>query len=294
MKNIFKYVGIIALMCFSFYYTKEAAEFMRKDDAVMRQINEYASTHNRKCVEGYITEKGVVLGISGLIVDENLSYSMMKGSGFNESLIKYKDNPCVVTLDNNKKDYIIAGNPSKNSVSLIINITNGKSIEDIISVTKYKDVRISLLADYIYLDKNKDLVAKLLKDNYDFLYKGDNDEDLSKYLKTFQEIDKSKKTFCVSLDNNVLEYCYKKDLNTIKSDKIYKSKYLSNIKRNLSKGDIIILDESSNLKTEIGVIINYIKSRGLKIVTVSEHLKWFPKIGTVFFTFSLHKKLILK
>ncbi len=274
MKNIFKYVGIIALMCFSFYYTKEAAEFMKKDDAVMKQINEYASSHNTKCVEGYITEQGVVLGINGLIVDEDLSYSIMKGSGFNESLIKYKDSPCVVNLENNKKDYIIGGNPSKNSVSLIINITNGKSIEDIISVVEYKNVKVSLLSDYIFLNNNKELVNKLINNNYDFLYKGDNDEDLNKYLNSLRSIDKNIKPFCVNLDNNnILEDCYKKDLNTIKTNKIYKNKYLSNIRKNLSKGDIIILEESSSLKSEIGVVINYIKSRGLKIITVSELLK---------------------
>ena len=274
MKNIFKYVGIIALMCFSFYYTKEAAEFMKKDDKVMKEINEFASTHDKKCVEGYITEDGVVLGINGLIVDKDLSYSMMKGSGFNESLIKYKDSSCVVTLDNNKKDYIIAGNPSKNSVGIIINITNGKTIEDIIPILEYKIVKVSLLSDYIYLSNNKELIAKLINNGYDLLYKGDNDEDLNKYLSLLKTIDNKIKPFCVYLDNdNTLEYCYKKDLNTIKTNKIYKNKYLSNIRKNLSKGDIIILDESSSLKNEIGVIINYIKSRGLKIVTVTELLK---------------------
>ncbi len=274
MKNIFKYIGIVALMCFSFYYTKEAAEFMKKEDSVMKEINEYASTHNKKCVEGYITQDGVVLGINGLVVDENLSYSMMKGSGFNESLIKYKDSPCVVTLDNNKRDYIIGGNPSKNSVSLIINVTNGKSIKDIISVTEYKGVKVSLLVDYIYLDNNKNLIKELINNGYDLLYKGDNDEDLNKYLNSLKQINKNIKPFCVYLDNNnILEYCYKKDLNTIKTNKIYKNKYLSNVKKGLSKGDIIVLEESSNLKNEIGVIINYIKSRGLKIITITELLK---------------------
>ena len=274
MKNFFKYIGIFVLMCFSFYYTEQAAELMKKDDSVMREINEYASTHNRKCVEGYITEEGVVLGINGLVVDENLSYSMMKGSGFNESLIKYKDSPCVVTLDNNKKDYIIGGNPSKNSISLIINVINGKTIEDIINITEYKGVKVSLLIDYIYLDNNKELITKLLNSGYDLLYKGDNDEDLNKYLNSLKEISKTFKPFCGYIDNsNMLEYCYKKDLNTIKANKIYKTKYLSNIKRGLSKGDIIVLYESSNLKSELGVIINYIKSRGLKIVTVSDLLK---------------------
>lgn len=274
MKNIFKYVGIISLMCFSFYYTKEAAEFMKNDDVVMKQINEYASIHNTSCIEGSVTEEGVILGVSGLIVDENLSYRIMKGTGFNESLIKYKESPCVLSLENNKRNYIIGGNPSKNSVSLIINVTNGKSIEDIISISEYKNIKLNLLTDYIYLENNKTLVKKLIDNNYEFLYKGDNDEDLNKYLKVLKEINKNVKPFCVYLDNdNTLEYCYKKDLNTIKTSKIYNNKYLSNVKEDLSKGDIIILSESVQLKNEIGVIINYIKSKGLEIKTIKEILK---------------------
>lgn len=273
MKKIFKYIGIFALACFSFYYAKEAAEFMKKDDAVMEQINRYASTHNTGCREGYITEDGVVLGVNGLVVDENLSYTSMKGSGFNESLIKYKENPCVVSLENNRKDYIIGGNPSKKAVSLIINVINGKNIEDIVSTSEYKEVKLNFLTDYIYLENNKELVKRLINNNYNFLYKGDQDEDLSKYLKALKEIVKDQKPFCVYLDDdNILEYCYLKDLNTIKTNKIYKNQYLNNIRKNLSKGDIIILDESINLKNEIGVIINYIKSRGLKIINISELL----------------------
>ncbi len=274
MKNIFKYIGIISLMCFSFYYTKEAAEFMKKEDAVMKKIDEYADTHNTSCIEGSITEEGVILGVNGLVVDKDLSYRTMKVSGFDESLIKYKESPCVVSLENNKRNYIISGNPSKNSVSLIINVTNGKSINEIVSISDYKGVKLNLLTDYIFLENNKLLVKKLINNGYEFLYKGDNDEDLNKYLKVLKEIDKENKPFCVYLDNNnILEYCYKKDLNTIKTNKFYKNKYLSSIKKDLSKGDIIILDESANLKNEIGVIINYIKSRGLEIKTLKEALK---------------------
>ena len=242
MKNIFKYIGMIALTCFSFYYTKEVAEYMKKDDVVMKQITEYASHHNTKCVEGYITDKGVVIGVNGLVVDENLSYSLMKGSEFDESLIKYKDSSCVVTLDNNKKDYIIGGNPSKNSVSLVINIMTGKFIEDIVSIAEYKDVKFSLLSDYIYISNNKELIEKLINNGYDFLYKGDNVDDLRKYLEELNKISKKSKPFCVELNSSNKTDCYKNDLNTIKPEKIYKSKYLSNVRKNLSKGDFIILE----------------------------------------------------
>lgn len=265
MRNFFKYIGLISLTCFSFYYTKEIAEFMKNDDVVMKEIEEYASTHNKECIEGYITDEGVVLGITGLIVDKDSSYSAMKGTGFNSSLIKYKDSSCVVSKENNKKNYILSGNPHKKSISLIINITNGKSINEIISISKIKNIKLSFLIDYKYLENNKEL----LNNNYDILYKGNSEKDLKEFLKLL----KNKNTFCIYMNNNdVLDYCSNNDLNTIKTNKIYNNNYLSNIKKDLSKGDIIILDESINLKNELGVIINYIKSRGLKIITVTEHL----------------------
>lgn len=263
MEKIFRYTGLIVLICFSFYYTKVVAEFMKNDDAVMKEIENYAYTHNKECIEGYITDEGVVLGITGLIVDKDSSYSAMKGTGFNSSLIKYKDSSCVVSKENNKKNYILSGNPHKKSISLIINITNGKSINEIISISKNKNVKLSFLIDYKYLENNKELL-----NNYDILYKGNNEKDLKLFL---QEL--NNKTYCVYTDNdNILKYCSNNKINTIKTNKRYDKNYLTNIKNNLSKGDIIILDESINLKNELGVIINYIKSRGLKIIPVTEHL----------------------
>ena len=273
MKNFFKCIGLITLICFSFYYTKEAAEFFKNDDAVMKEIEKYANTHNKECIEGYINEEGVVLGITGLVVDTNSSYSAMKGVGFDSSLIKYKESPCIVSLKNNKKDYIIGGNPSKKSVSLIINITNGKYINDIVSTAEYKNIKLSFLVDYKYLESNKELFKNLLNNNYDILYKGTSEDELKKFIKNLKSIDKNKNTLCVYMNSdNILNYCMNNDLNTIKTSKYYNKNYFNNIKSNLSKGDIIILDESINLKNELGVIINYIKSRGLKIIITTNHL----------------------
>ena len=269
MRNFFKYIGIFSLMCFSFYYTKEVAEFFKKDDVVMKEIENFASSHDKECIEGYITEEGVVLGITGLTVDKDLSYSNMQGTSFDSSLIKYKEVPCVTSLDNNKNNYIIGGNPSKNSVSLIINVTNGKSVEDILTILKNKNTKLSFLVDYKYIENNKDIIKKIIDNNHDLLYKGNSEQELKQYLKSI-----NKKIFCVyTNDDNILNYCSHNNLNTIKTNKIYNKNYLANIKNNLSKGSIIILDENINLKNELGVIINYIKSRGIEIKTINYHLQ---------------------
>ena len=270
MKKIFQYIGVIVLMCFSFYYTDKVAKFMNSQDEVMKSINAYAKKYNTECKEGYITEEGVVLGVAGSVVDENSSYSEMKGLGFDISLLEYKENPCVVSKNNNKDDYIIRGNEAKKSVTLIINVINEKNIEDIVKISKSKNINLSILMTYNYLKNNKEFVTKLIDSGFDVLYKGESEEELKKFIKELNNVE----TFCVYQGKEgLLNYCYKNNLNTIKPEKIIKSNYLSNIKTDVKKGDFIILDESVSLKEEIGVIINYIRSRGIKIVTLSEHLK---------------------
>ncbi len=273
MKKIFQYIGILCLTGFSFYYANKVAKLLNGEDTVMKNINEYAQKYDTKCIEGYITDEGVVLGISGLIVDTESSYSQMKGIGFDTSLIDYKENPCVVSKTNNKDNYIIRGNDSKKSVSLIINITNGKNLKKIVEVTKTKNVNISFMINNTFLENNKTYISELINSNYDFLYKGESEEEFKLFLKNIKSIKKDIETFCIYQNSeDTLNYCYKNDINTIKVSKIYSSNYLSNIKTGLNKGDFIIMDESSVLSTEVGVIINYIRSRGLKVVTITKHL----------------------
>lgn len=273
MKKIFQYIGILALTGFSFYYAEKVAHFLNKDDTVMKSINEYAQKYDKECDEGYITDEGVVLGIGGLVVDTELSYFEMKGVGFDSSLIEYKENPCIVSKINNRDNYIIKGNSSKKAVSLIININSGKNLSKIIEITKTKNINVSLLMNNAFLENNKDYIKELINNNYDILYKGNTEEELKSFLSNINMIKDNKEVFCVYQDNDeMLKYCYKNNINTIKTKRIYSSNYLSNVKNKLEKGDFIILEESSNLTTELGVIINYIKSRGLKVITITKHL----------------------
>lgn len=273
MKKVCNYIGLLALMCFSFYYADKVAKFMNNEDEIMKNIKEYAKKYNTECTEGYITEEGVVLGVNGLTVDTESSYYEMKGIGFDASLLSFKENPCIVSKLNNKDDFIIRGNEIKNALSLIINITNGKSISNVLQISKTKNVKLSLMMDDVYLSKNKNTIMTYLNDGNDILYKGKKEEDLKVFLNELKSIDKEAETYCVYENNNtIIDYCFKNNINTIKTEKKYNSSYLSKIKNNIQKGDFIILDESTILKDEIGVIINYIRSRGIKISTISKHL----------------------
>jgi len=125
VKKYFEYAGLIALTCFSFYYTEKVTKIMNSKDPIMVSIEEYKDKVSTDCKEGYITDNGIVLGVNGRVVDVKESYSKMQGYGYNEELMVFNEVECKVNLENSIDNYIIKGNESKNSVSLFINVNDG-------------------------------------------------------------------------------------------------------------------------------------------------------------------------
>ena len=72
MKNYFKYFLIIGFVLFSFYYTDKVTKISEQNNVIMASINDYAIKHDSKCIEGSITEDGIVLGLSGISVNKNM------------------------------------------------------------------------------------------------------------------------------------------------------------------------------------------------------------------------------
>ena len=101
MKQYLKNIIVIFFVLFSFYYTDKVIEISKYNDTILVSINEYASSKDCECREGSINEYGIVLGLSGLKVDKNKSYSNMKGIGFKEELIEYKENKCILNKEDN-------------------------------------------------------------------------------------------------------------------------------------------------------------------------------------------------
>ena len=116
MKNYFKYFLIIGFVVFSFYYTDKVTKISEQNNVIMASINDYALKHDSKCIEGSITEDGVILGLSGISVNKNKSYSNMKGIGFNEKLIEYNKDECILSINNNYDKYIVRDILNRNIV----------------------------------------------------------------------------------------------------------------------------------------------------------------------------------
>ena len=78
---------------------------------------------------------------------------------------------------------------------------------------------------------------------------------------------------CLSINNNkVINLCSKNNLYTIKPTIIIKKSPYITIKKNLFNGSIILFYINNDLTKELKLIIDYINSKGLKIVGLSELL----------------------
>lgn len=263
MKNYFKYFLIIGFVLFSFYYTDKVTKISEQNNVIMASINDYAIKHDSKCIEGSITEDGIVLGLSGISVNKNKSYSNMKGIGFDEKLLEYNKEECILSTNNNYDKYIIAGNNYINNISLVIDVNNGKYFSKMVKIAENKDVSINLLFNYEMLNK----YIESISNHNNILFKGKTKDELNNYIKILHD-----EFYCTNKDGDVIDICKSKKLNSINVINYIDKNLLLNIKKILNNGSIIFIKENEFNLNELSSTINYVKSRGYNIISVSELL----------------------
>lgn len=270
MNDILKCSGIVCLVLFSFFYTEKAVSITNENDPIMKSILEYRKNDTKKCIEGHITDDGAVLGVSGMTLDVNKSYSNMKGIGFSEELLVFDEEKCEVN-SSNIDNYIIGGNKVKDSVSLLLLVDNINMLEEFIKICESKNIKISFVVSGSMVEENKLLFTKVYSKGFDILYTGSDEEDFKKYRNVMKEL--GNKGYCVyTKDDNILNMCKSYKVNTIKTDIIIEKDLLMNVKRVLTKGSFIILKENKYIKDELSASINFIQAKGLKIRTITSHL----------------------
>ena len=254
MKKYFKYVILFVMICFSFYYTSIVKNLSDKNNVVISLINEYSVANDVKCIEGYINEDGVVLSYNGHIVDKENSYSNMKGSVFSESLIEYKKDNCILTKENNVDKYIISGNKNSRNISIVIDIDDKLYYKDMKKIFDSEKVDINYLVSFNDIDLvNKNILIKTNINN----------------IKKFKS--KINSFYCVKYNEfDILKYCKKEHINSIKMINYINSDLLLNTKRILGNGIIIFIKENESNYMELLSTIKYIKSRGFNIVSIDE------------------------
>lgn len=237
------------MVIFSFIYTNKVVDYVDVNNVILSSIDEYALEYDKKCVEGSINEYGVILSFSGKLVDKNKSYSNMKGSIFNEDLIEYKKDECILNKENNYDKYIISGNTIVNNISIVIDVVNKKYYEEMIGILNNYDLSSNLLVNDSF-SGNGDVL----------LYKGSNINEFKK---------KYDKFYCTG---KIINLCEEEKINTIRITNYVDTDLYLNIKKFLNNGNIIFIKESLSNLNELEIVINYIKSRGFNIVSVDELL----------------------
>lgn len=189
----------------------------------------------------------------------------MKGIGFKEELIEYKENKCILNKEDNVDKYIIKGNDYNKNISLVINITNTKYYKNMINVSNNKDVELNLLFNYNDLSNEIDNITN----HSNILFKGKTNEELNNFIKILHN-----EIYCVKIDDfDIKKICSKKKLNSINKVFEIQDNLLNNVKNNIKNGTIFFISENSKNLKELSTTINYIQSRGYKIVTINELLK---------------------
>ncbi len=270
MKKTFEYIGLFVFVIFSFYYTEKVVKLVNDNDPLMEKISLYADETNRACVEGYTTEDGIILGVSGLIVDEDKSYSNMKGFGYSEELFVFEEDLCSVNKSEYIDEYIIKGNESKNAVSLLILVDDAKLVSEINGIAKAKGVNFGYVVSGEVLKENEELFAKLLDDGNDILYGGTNEDDFETFYKIIDELGNN--TYCIYNGEDVISYCSKENVNSVKTDFVYNKNVLLNVKSTLEKGNIYIIKENKYVIDELSSTISHINGKGISIYTLTNLL----------------------
>ena len=256
MKVYLKYLLVIFFTVFSFYYADKVIELSEYNNTILASINDYAIVSDRECIEGYINENGIVLGLSGLVIDKNKSYSNMKGIGFKKELIKYKKNKCILNKEDNIDKYIIGANKYIKNISLVFDMDTFKYYKDIVKIEEEEKVRFNYL-----INKNN-----YIEELHNVLYKT-NSNDIKEFKK------KVKSFYCVKYDSfEVIDYCKKLGINSIRMINHIEKDLLINTKKILDKGIIIFIKENKSNLNELVSTIKYIKSRGYNIVSIDELL----------------------
>lgn len=264
MKNIFNYFFLISLVFFSFFYTDKVINIINKKDPLMVEITKQKDKYKVEPTEAIITENTVIPGIEGKEIDVDKSYEKMKTEGvFREQSIIYNKVTPTNSISNNKDKYIIKGNNNKQEVSIIVIVDKNNTIDKIYNIDS---ITLFIDSKYLTIDNLNKIKSK---DIYSYGNKGVYNNELLLSDNTLIKRKNNKvPLYCLSKEKNedTLNICNNNDMYVVIPNIVGD---LLNIKKSLSKGSIILLEDLNN----INLIIRYINSKGYQIVPLSILLK---------------------
>lgn len=279
MKKLFETVGFVTLICLSFIYTEKTVSVVKQYDDIMIAIKEKNEQYKVEAKDAIVNDNTIIPGLNGKKINENKSYSKMKRYGsFNSNLLVYDEVAPSVSIKNNLDKYIIKGNETKNMVSLIFLINNEDEIDNILSILKNKKVKANFFINSKWLEKNEDKLIKIINCGHNVGGLGNNldytDSNYPWIDNKIKTISKKEFGYCYNEVDDIqsLKLCSNYNNYTIRPNIIVSKNPLIEIKEKITTGSIISFRVNNRLDNELGLIIEYIKSKGYTISTLEEHL----------------------
>ncbi len=276
LKKFFEIFGFLILMCFSFFYTEKTVRVVKEYDDIMIELKKKEIEYEIDAKDATIVDQTIIPGIAGKEIDLDKSYSKMKRYGsFNESLITLKDTEPEISIKKNYDKFVIGGNEEKKQVSFLFLATKGTDLTNILSILKEKKIKATIFIDFYFYEASKLKTISSygheignLSLNYDY-----NDSSFSWLTSKIKKI--KKQTYCYdnSFNEETLLICSSSKIYTIKPSIETEARPFYEIKKNVKNGSIIAFHVNEILEKELPLIINYLKTKDLDIVLLSELLE---------------------
>ena len=277
MKKIIKLTGLIVLIVFSFFYTDKVVEVIRENDNLMLELKKVKDLYKVDAVNATINKNTIIPGLNGRSINVEKSYKRMREIGiFDNSLIEYDIIKPKVSLEDNKDKFITSGNNNKQMVSIIFILEDDKYLERLEDIAISKEFFVNYFVSYDYLVSNSTIIANMK--NREIYNYGDNGKYTPDYLifanNLISRITKNNAIYCLSSkrSSSTIKLCSDNELYTISPNIVVENNPYSEVKDKVSSGSIILMNMNNDTITEIGIIVDYIRGKGLKIGALSSLL----------------------
>lgn len=253
MKKLYKPIGLVAIMLFSFYYTEKIAVIMQNKSPIMQSIEEVEESYVVNATNATVDANYIVPGIMGRMVNKTKSYVNMKAFGiFNEYYLIFDDVKPEISLEDNKDKVIKEGNKNKKAVALLLEDGND-------TIKKYlQDNKIK--ADL--------LIGESTYENGSFFEQINNDKEKYKNVESLLNKNNQNTNICY-IKEMEKEYCIKEQKYLVEETFTLGSNNIVEAKSKLDSGAIILIKKNANLE-HLKLLVKEIHFKGLNILPLSE------------------------
>lgn len=275
-KKLLQVTLVLLLSIFSFYYTNKSIELIRYQDPIMKTIKTTEKKYEIPAIDATIKENTIIPGISGKVIDYNETYNKMKQYGaYNEILTTLKEEKPSVSVDDYYDKFIISGNPSKKQVALVFKVVQNSPIE-VINILNSHHTKATFFIDGYYLENNYNEIATMTNHQLELLsYNSAYDKIYFSASKDYLETITKKPLKCCYCDydnKEIINLCQSLNMHTVLPTIKVRSNPFQEVKTKLTNAAIITFEISSQTIKELPIIIDYIKSRGYILTTLTDLL----------------------